>query len=215
MRILFLGAPGAGKGTQCKRLSEKFALLHLSSGDILREAVRNGTKAGLAAKDFMDKGQLVPDPVLIDLFREKLSADECKKGFILDGFPRNLAQAESLDHLLGDINANLDHVIDLETSDDLLEERITGRRVCPNKACNAVYHVKFSKPAKDGICDKCGTELTHRSDDKPELVKQRLSIYHELTAPLIDFYKGKKILCEVSGEGEQEDIFANILKTLN
>lgn len=192
MRILFLGAPGAGKGTQCKRLSEKFALLHLSSGDILREAVRNGTKAGLAAKDFMDKGQLVPDPVLIDLFREKLSADECKKGFILDGFPRNLAQAESLDHLLGDINANLDHVIDLETSDDLLEERITGRRVCPNKACNAVYHVKFSKPAKDGICDKCGTELTHRSDDKPELVKQRLSIYHELTAPLIDFYKGKK-----------------------
>lgn len=214
MRILFLGAPGAGKGTQCKKLAQKFHLAHLSSGDILRDAVKNGTAAGVAAKEFMDKGQLVPDNVLIDLFREKLNAPECKEGFILDGFPRNLAQAKSLDGLLSELKANLDKVVDLETSDDLLEERITGRRVCPNKACNAVFHVKFSKPKKDGVCDLCGTELSHRSDDKPELVKARLNVYHELTSPLIDFYKGKGLLVTVNGEGEQDSIFANILSSL-
>ncbi|MBP9093876.1 adenylate kinase [bacterium] len=214
MRILFLGAPGAGKGTQCKKLSTKFSLLHLSSGDLLREAVKNSTKAGLAAKEYMDKGQLVPDQVLIDLFREKLSQPESAKGFILDGFPRNRAQAESLDGLLAELKASLDVVIDLQTSDSILEERITGRRVCPNKACNAVYHVKFSPAQKDGICDLCGTELSHRSDDKPELVKQRLTVYHELTAPLIDYYGGKGLVSAVNGEGEQEAIFADILKAL-
>lgn len=214
MRILFLGAPGAGKGTQCKKLSSKYSLQHLSSGDLLRDAVKNGTPAGVAAKEFMDKGQLVPDKVLIDLFREKLSGSECAKGFILDGFPRNRAQAESLDTLLSELKASLDIVIDLDTSDELLEERITGRRVCPNKACNAVYHIKFSPSKKEGICDACGTELSHRSDDKPELVKQRLSVYHELTAPLIDYYGQKGLVVKVNGEGEQEAIFADILKAL-
>ena len=214
MRILFLGAPGAGKGTQCKKLSKKCGLTHLSSGDILREAVKNGTKAGVAAKEFMDKGQLVPDNVLIDLFREKLSAPECEKGFILDGFPRNLAQAQSLDQLLADIKANLDVVIDLYTPDEILEERITGRRVCPNKACNEVFHVKYSPPKVEGVCDACGTALVHRSDDKAELVKQRLSVYHELTKPLVDYYGAKNLLHKVDGNGEQEDIFAAILKTL-
>lgn len=214
MRILFLGAPGAGKGTQCKKLSAKLNLQHLSSGDLLRDAVKNGTPAGLAAKEFMDKGQLVPDKVLIDLFREKLSQPECAGGFILDGFPRNLAQAESLGELLNELKANLDVVVDLQTADSLLEERITGRRVCPNKACNAVYHVKFSPAKKDGICDHCGTELSHRSDDKPELVKQRLSVYHQLTAPLIDYYGRRGVLVAVEGEGEQEAIFASILKAL-
>ncbi len=217
MRILFLGAPGAGKGTQCKKLSTKYALPHLSSGDLLRDAVKNNTPAGVAAKEFMDKGQLVPDKVLIDLFREKLSQPECaSKGFILDGFPRNRAQAESLDQLLSELNQSLDTVIDLKTSDSLLEERITGRRVCPNKACNAVYHVNFSPAKKDGVCDLCGAELSHRSDDKPELVKQRLSVYHELTAPLIDFYGGanKNLVVTVNGEGEQDAIFADILKAL-
>ncbi len=215
MRILFLGAPGAGKGTQCKKLSSKYALLHLSSGDLLRDAVKNNTKAGVAAKEFMDKGQLVPDKVLIDLFREKLSQPDCAaKGFILDGFPRNRAQAESLDQLLSELNQSLDIVIDLKTSDSLLEERITGRRVCPNKSCNAVYHVSFSPAKKDGVCDLCGTELSHRSDDKPELVKQRLNVYHELTAPLIDFYGSKNLVVTVNGEGEQEAIFADILKAL-
>lgn len=214
MRILFLGAPGAGKGTQCKKLSQKCSLHHLSSGDILRDAVKNGTKAGLAAKEYMDAGKLVPDNVLIDLFREKLSSKECTGGFILDGFPRNLAQAKALDELLVEIKANLDVVVDLKTSDNLLEERITGRRVCPNKACNSVFHVKFSPPKKEGICDQCGGELSHRSDDKPELVKQRLSVYHELTAPLIDFYKGKNLLVTVDGEGEQDAIFASLLKAI-
>jgi adenylate kinase len=214
MRILFLGAPGAGKGTQCKKLAKKCNLIHLSSGDMLREAVKNSTKAGLAAKEFMDKGQLVPDNVLIDLFREKLSAPECTKGFILDGFPRNLAQAKSLDQLLSEIKANLDVVIDLYTPDSILQERITGRRVCPNKECNEVFHVKYHAPKVEGICDACGTALVHRSDDKAELVKQRLSVYHELTKPLVDFYQAKNLLHKVDGDGEQDDIFAAILKTL-
>lgn len=214
MRILFLGAPGAGKGTQCKKLSAKLNLLHLSSGDLLRDAVKNGTPAGVAAKEFMDKGQLVPDNVLIDLFREKLSQPEAANGFILDGFPRNLAQAQSLEALLSEIKANLNVVIDLKTADNLLEERITGRRVCPNKACNAVYHVKFSPSKKEGVCDQCGTELSHRSDDKPELVKQRLEVYHGLTAPLIDFYGRRGLIETVNGEGEQDAIFAAILKAL-
>lgn len=214
MRILFLGAPGAGKGTQCKKLSSKLNLLHLSSGDLLRDAVKNGTPAGVAAKEYMDKGQLVPDKVLIDLFREKLSQPEAANGFILDGFPRNLAQAESLDGLLQELKANLDVVIDIQIADSLLEERITGRRVCPNKACNAVYHVKFSPAKVEGICDHCGTELVHRSDDKAELVKQRLSVYHELTAPLIHFYGGKGLIKSVDGQGEQDSIFAAILKAL-
>jgi adenylate kinase len=214
MRILFLGAPGAGKGTQCKKLSSKLNLLHLSSGDLLRDAVKNGTPAGVAAKEYMDKGQLVPDKVLIDLFREKLSQPEAANGFILDGFPRNLAQAESLDGLLQELKANLDVVIDIQIADSLLEERITGRRVCPNKACNAVYHVKFSPAKVDGVCDHCGTELVHRSDDKAELVKQRLSVYHELTAPLIHFYGGKGLIKSVDGQGEQDSIFAAILKAL-
>jgi adenylate kinase len=215
MRILFLGAPGAGKGTQCKKLSKKFDLTHLSSGDMLREAVKNGTKAGVAAKEFMDKGQLVTDSVLIDLFREKLAQPECKNGFILDGFPRNLAQAKSLDELLAEIKADLDLVIDLDTPDALLEERICGRWTCPNKTCGEVYHVKYNPPKKEGICDACGTALTQRSDDKAELVKQRLSVYHELTKPLIDYYKAKNLLHKVDGDGEQEAIFAAILKTLD
>jgi adenylate kinase len=214
MRILFLGAPGAGKGTQCKKLSSKLNLLHLSSGDLLRDAVKNGTPAGVAAKEYMDKGQLVPDKVLIDLFREKLSQPEAANGFILDGFPRNLAQAESLDGLLQELKANLDVVIDIQIADSLLEDRITGRRVCPNKACNAVYHVKFSPAKVEGVCDHCGTELVHRSDDKAELVKQRLSVYHELTAPLIHFYGGKGLIKSVDGQGEQDSIFAAILKAL-
>lgn len=214
MRILFLGAPGAGKGTQCMKLSSKLNLLHLSSGDLLRDAVKNGTPAGVAAKEYMDKGQLVPDKVLIDLFREKLSQPEAANGFILDGFPRNLAQAESLDGLLQELKANLDVVIDIQIADSLLEDRITGRRVCPSKACNAVYHVKFSPAKADGVCDHCGTELVHRSDDKAELVKQRLSVYHELTAPLIHFYGGKGLIRSVDGQGEQDSIFAAILKAL-
>lgn len=214
MRILFLGAPGAGKGTQCKRLSAKLNLLHLSSGDLLREAVKAGSPAGLAAKDFMDKGQLVPDKVLIDMFRDKLSSDACKDGFLLDGFPRNLAQAESLDELLVDLKSELTTVINLTIDDSLLTERITGRRTCSNKACAAVFHIKFSPAKVEGKCDVCGSELTQRSDDKEELVKSRLNTYREQTEPLINYYGKKNLIKTVDGEGDQEKIFQNILASL-
>jgi len=214
MQILFLGAPGAGKGTQCKKLVEKKGIAHLSSGDLLREAVSKGTPAGVEAKSYMDKGVLVPDNVLIAMFREFLSKPEMKKGFLLDGFPRNSAQAEALDNLLKELGTALGTVINLHTSDTLLEERITGRRTCPNKACNAVYHVKFAPPEKEGVCDKCHTELVHRSDDKPEVVKSRLQVYSEQTAPLIKYYEEKGIVKTVSGEGEPNEVFDRVLEAL-
>lgn len=212
MQLLFLGAPGAGKGTQCKMLSEKLSLKHLSSGDLLREAVKQGTEAGIKAKSFMDKGNLVPDEVLIAMFEEVLSG--LNNGFILDGFPRNPAQAKALDDLLERLDTRLEKVINLKTSDELLEERITGRRVCPNKECNAVFHVKFQPPKKEGICDQCGTELNHRSDDKPDVVKQRLSVYREQTAPLIEYYDGKGLLVTVDGQGAPEEVFNRLLEVL-
>lgn len=215
MRILFLGAPGAGKGTQCKRLAAKFNLPHLSSGDLLREAVKQGTPAGVAAKGFMDKGQLVTDGILIDMFRERLSGPSCANGFILDGFPRNIAQAKALDSLLEELSAQLNCVINLEVDDSLLSDRITGRRTCGNKSCAQVFHVKFAPPKKEGICDDCGAELTQRSDDKEDLVAARLKTYHEQTAPLIEYYGGKGNLQTVSGEGEPDQIFEAITTTLN
>lgn len=228
MQLLFLGAPGAGKGTQCKMLSEKLSLKHLSSGDLLREAVKQGTEAGIKAKSFMDKGNLVPDEVLIAMFEEVLSGASvasgslgssgakplAKTGFILDGFPRNPAQAKALDDLLERLDTRLEKVINLKTSDELLEERITGRRVCPNKECNAVFHVKFQPPKKEGICDQCGTDLNHRSDDKPDVVKQRLSVYREQTAPLIEYYDGKGLLVTVDGQGAPEEVFNRLLEVL-
>lgn len=214
MRILFLGAPGAGKGTQCKRLASKLNLPHLSSGDLLREAVKAGTPAGVAAKEFMDKGVLVPDEVLIKMFGEKLSSPECKGGYILDGFPRNIAQAKSLDQLLSSLNSNLSTVINLEVDDSLLTERICGRWTCSNKSCAAVYHVKFAPPKEEGKCDVCGSDLSQRADDKEELVKARLQTYREQTEPLIAFYTEKKILKTIQGEGDQETIFNNILQSL-
>lgn len=214
MRILFLGAPGAGKGTQCKRLAAKLSLPHLSSGDLLREAVKAGTPAGVSAKEFMDKGVLVPDEVLIKMFGEKLSSPDCKGGYILDGFPRNLAQAKSLDELLTSLNSNLSTVINLEVDDSLLTERICGRWTCTNKACAAVYHVKFAPPKAEGKCDVCGSDLSQRADDKEELVKARLNTYREQTEPLIDYYTQKKILVTIQGEGDQDVIFNNILQSL-
>lgn len=215
MQILFLGAPGAGKGTQCKRVAVELNLPHLSSGDLLREAVKAGTAAGVKAKSFMDKGVLVPDDVLIDMFEEKLSAPECKNGFILDGFPRNVAQAEALDGLLSKIKKELSIVIDLTVDFGALTERITGRRLCSNKACNAPYHVKFAPPKKENACDLCGTELYQRSDDKEELVAERLKTYNEQTAPLTAYYSKRGILKTVDGNGEQDAIFSELMTTIN
>ncbi|HEY9775795.1 MAG TPA: adenylate kinase [Planktothrix sp.] len=215
MRILFLGPPGAGKGTQCKKLAQEKHLPHLSSGDLLRDAVASGSPVGQAAKGYMEKGQLVPDHVLIDMFKERLSGKACSQGFILDGFPRNLAQAEALDSMLKEIKAPLDVVINLQLPDHLLTERITGRRTCPNKSCNEVYHITFH-PAKDGKhCDKCGTELVQRSDDKEELVKERLKVYNDNTAPLIRYYDDALILRTVDANGNENDIFADLIKTLS
>jgi adenylate kinase len=214
MQILFLGPPGAGKGTQCQRLSAQLKLPHLSSGDLLREAVKNGTDAGKRAKQFMDDGKLVPDEVLINMFRDKLQEPACAKGFILDGFPRNVPQAEALDVLLKDLHKQLNIVINLEASENLLKERIVGRRTCPNKACNAVYHVKFKPPKKDTVCDLCGTELVQRSDDSEAVVDKRLKEYHEKTAPLVAYYKERKILRTVNGDGSEDQIFSDLLKVV-
>ena len=214
MRILFLGAPGSGKGTQCKKLADKLKLAHLSSGDLLREAVQLNTEAGKTAKGFMDKGQFVPDDVLIAMFKDKLKSKECAAGFILDGFPRNIAQAKALDQLLTEIHQQLTAVIDLQIADNLLSERITGRRICSNKTCNSVFHIRFSPPKTEGVCDVCGAPLMQRSDDKEELVKERLDIYHKQTEPLIDFYDEKLLLRTVDGQGNPDTIFSDILRTI-
>jgi adenylate kinase len=214
MQILFLGPPGAGKGTQCQKLSAKLKLPHLSSGDLLREAVKEGTDAGKRAKQFMDEGKLVPDDVLINMFRDKLQKPECGNGFILDGFPRNVPQAEALDKLLGELKKNLNVVINLEVDEHLLTERIVGRRTCSNKACNAVYHLKFKAPKADNVCDLCGSELGQRKDDTAELVGARLKTYHEQTTPLTQYYGSRKILRSVKGDGTEEQIFQELLKAV-
>jgi adenylate kinase len=212
MRILFLGPPGSGKGTQCKKLAQKLQLPHISSGDLLREAVANNSPAGKSAKAFMEAGKLVPDNVLIEMFKEKLSAKESAQGFILDGFPRNVNQAESLDALLGELKVSLDAVLNLKIDDKLVSERIAGRRSCKN--CGAVYHVKFAPPAKPDICDVCGGQLIQRSDDKESLVKERLLTYRQQTEPLIEYYQARKLLLIVDAEGDPEVIFSSILQLL-
>lgn len=214
MQILFLGAPGAGKGTQCKRLARHLDLTHLSSGDLLREAVVAGTPAGKAARSYMDKGVLVPDDVLIAMFRERLHAPECEKGFILDGFPRNVAQARSLDTLLEELGRQLTVVINLQVDVRIVLERITGRRVCSNQACNAPYHIKFAPPRVEGVCDLCGASLLTRSDDRAEVVEQRLKTYEDETAPLIEYYDHRLLLRTIDGDGDPDEIFADILRTL-
>lgn len=215
MQILFLGPPGAGKGTQCKRLSSKLNLPHLSSGDLLREAVKAGTVSGIRAKQFMDAGALVPDDVLINMFRDKLSAPECANGFILDGYPRNLSQAENLDALLEKLKKNLTVVINLAVTESLLMERITGRRICSNRDCNTPYHVKFAPPKDNNKCDHCGNELYQRNDDTERLVGDRLKTYREQTQPLIEYYTKRGLLKTVNGDGSQDDIFQELLKAVH
>lgn len=214
MQILFLGPPGAGKGTQCKRLSAQLNLPHLSSGDLLREAVKAGTEAGVKAKEYMNTGALVPDEVLIAMFKDKLQTSECAKGFILDGFPRNLAQAEALDCLLSELRKNLGVVINLAVDENLLTERITGRRICSNKTCNTPFHLKFAAPKQADACDSCGSSLYQRDDDKESLVAERLKTYHIQTQPLIDYYGKRGILKTVNGDGAQDDIYAQLQKAV-
>ncbi len=212
MRIVLLGAPGAGKGTQAKKLIDKYSIPQISTGDILRKAVANGTPLGKEAKSYMNKGELVPDSVVIGLVKERLAQDDCKKGYILDGFPRNTAQAETLDSVLSEMNAPLEIALSVDVDFDILMKRLTGRRTCKN--CNQMYNVYFSPSEKDGTCDKCSGELYQRDDDKEETIKKRLDVYKAQTEPLIDYYSRKGILKSVEGTGDIDEIFNKIVSLI-
>lgn len=208
MRLVLLGAPGAGKGTQAKMLIDKHGIPQISTGDILRKAVADGTPLGIKAKSFMDSGGLVPDEVVIGLIKERLQQADCKKGFILDGFPRTIVQAEKLDSILKELNMPLDSALSIDVPKEDLMKRLTGRRTC--KACQQMYNIYFSPSKKEGICDKCGGELFQRDDDKEETIRKRLDVYEEKTAPLIDYYNKRGILRSISGSGTIEQIFKNV-----
>jgi adenylate kinase len=212
MRLVLLGAPGAGKGTQAKKLIEKYGIPQISTGDILRKAVADGTSLGREAKSYMNKGELVPDSVVIGLVKERISQDDCKKGYVLDGFPRNTSQAEALDNVLSGLNAPLDTALSVDVPKDDLMKRLTGRRTCRN--CQQMYNVYFSASQKDGVCDRCGGELFQRDDDKEETIKNRLDVYDAQTSPLMDYYNKKSILKSVQGTGSIDDIFSNIVDVL-
>jgi adenylate kinase len=212
MRLVLLGAPGAGKGTQAKKLIDKYSIPQISTGDILRQAVAEGTPLGKEAKSYMDKGELVPDKVVLGLVEERLKQDDCKKGYILDGFPRNTAQAEALDVILGDIGMPLTAAISVDVPKEDLMKRLIGRRTCRN--CGQMYNVHFSPPKKEGACDKCGGELYQRDDDKEETIRRRLDVYEAQTAPLIDYYGKKGILHAVQGTGSIDDIFGRMCAVL-
>jgi adenylate kinase len=212
MRIVLLGAPGAGKGTQAKKLIDKYGLPQISTGDLLRAAVAAGSPLGKEAKSYMDKGELVPDSVVLGMVEERLKQDDCKKGYILDGFPRNTAQAEALDKMLASLNMSLDAALSVDVPFEDLMKRLTGRRTC--KSCGQMYNIHFKPPQKEGACDKCSGELFQRDDDKEETIKKRLDVYNAQTAPLIDYYQGKGILKSVSGTGSIDDIFAKVCETL-
>ena len=208
MNIIFLGAPGAGKGTQAERVSAKYAIPSVSTGNIIREALRNGTPTGLQAKASIDAGKLVPDEVVIGIIKERLAKDDCVGGFILDGFPRTIPQAEALDKM----GIVIDKVIDIEVPDEKIVKRMSGRRVC--KKCGASYHTEYLRPAREGVCDNCGSELTIRADDAPETVLERLRVYHAETEPLKDYYQKTGKLVIVEGQEEVEDTVALVMKAL-
>ncbi len=207
-----LGPPGSGKGTQAKRLVEKYGIPQVSTGDILREHVKKGTDLGKEAKKFMDAGKLVPDDVVVGMVKDRLSQKDCDKGFILDGFPRTVAQAEALDKDLEEMQKKIDNVINIDVPDQEVVERLSGRRTC--KDCGAMYHVKFEPPKKQGVCDKCGGELYQRDDDNEETIKNRLKVYHDQTSPLKDYYKKKGVVSDIPGQGEIDEITRAVVKAL-
>ncbi|HQK24273.1 MAG TPA: adenylate kinase [Synergistaceae bacterium] len=197
MRLVFIGPPGAGKGTQAATVREKFAVAHISTGDILRSHVARGTPLGLQAKSYMDAGKLVPDGVMIDLIKNRLGDEDCRQGFILDGFPRTVAQAEALDQALGAQGQDIDKVILFQVTDEVVVERLCSRRVC--KQCGAIYHVTFHPTKQEGICDACGGAVIQRDDDREEVIRHRLQVYHDQAMPLVAYYRAKGILAEVDG----------------
>ncbi|MBB6675076.1 adenylate kinase [Cohnella nanjingensis] len=212
MNILFMGPPGAGKGTQAERIVSDFGVPHISTGDAFRLAMKEGTALGLKAKEYVDQGLLVPDEVTNGIVRDRLSLPDCEKGFLLDGFPRTLAQAQALDEMLADMGRKIDHVINLKVDRSFLLARLTGRRIC--KSCGSTYHVIFNPPKQEGVCDKCGGELYQRSDDTEEKVGTRLDEYTSKTAPLLAYYGDKGLLREVDGEKDIDAVTADIASLL-
>ena len=212
MKIIMLGAPGAGKGTQAKQIADKYSIPHISTGDIFRANIKNGTELGKKAKQYMDQGALVPDELTCDLVMDRIQQDDCKNGFVLDGFPRTIPQAEALDAALGKINEKMDYAIDVDVPDENIVNRMSGRRACLN--CGATYHLISIPPKVEGICDRCGSEIVLREDDKPETVQKRLKVYHEHTQPLIDYYKNQGILKSVDGTQPMDEVFKAIVTIL-
>jgi len=214
MRIVLLGGPGSGKGTQAKMLTERLQVPQISTGDIFRAAVKEGTPMGLKAKEYMEKGELVPDEVVVGVVEERLTKPDLDRGYMLDGFPRTLPQAQALDKILGGQKKSIDHAILVDVPDDELVKRLSGRRTCKNSDCGAMFHVMFNPPKKEGVCDKCGSELYQRADDQEATIRERLAVYNTQTAPLIDYYKEKGLLRSVEGVGPIGSIFASIEKIL-
>lgn len=212
MKIIMLGAPGAGKGTQAKMIADKYGVPHISTGDIFRANIKNGTELGMEAKKYMDQGLLVPDELTVRILLDRVAQDECKNGYVLDGFPRTIPQAEVLDSELTKLGDHIDYAINVDVPDENIVKRMSGRRAC--LTCGATYHIEHVPPKKEGICDVCGSELVLRDDDKPETVKNRLNVYHEQTQPLIDFYTEKGVLKTVDGTVPMEEVFAAITAIL-
>ena len=212
MKIIMLGAPSAGKGTQAKMIAEKCGIPHISTGDIFRANIKNGTELGAKAKEYMDKCLLVPDELVCDLVVDRIQQADCEKGYILDGFPRTIPQAEALENALNAIEQKLDYAIDIDVPDENIINRMSGRRACVG--CGATYHVLFNPTKVEGKCDVCGESLILRDDDKPETVKKRLDVYHTQTQPLIDFYTERKVLVEVDGTQSMDKVFDDIMKIL-
>lgn len=212
MNLVLMGLPGAGKGTQAEKIVEKYNIPHISTGDMFRAAMKDGTPLGLQAKSFIDKGELVPDEVTIGIVRERLSKEDCKTGFLLDGFPRTVPQAEALESILTELDRTIHYVINIDVDQSILLERLTGRRICKN--CGSTYHLIFNPPAQQGVCDKCGGELYQRADDNEETVANRLEVNLKQSKPLLDFYEEKGYLRNINGQQDIDKVFADISELL-
>ena len=212
MKIIMLGAPGAGKGTQAKKIAEKYQIPHISTGDIFRFNIKEGTELGMKAKAYMDQGGLVPDELTIGMLMDRIQKDDCKNGYVLDGFPRTIPQAESLTNALNERNQKIDYAVNVDVPDENIVNRMSGRRAC--LSCGATYHIVYKPSKVEGICDVCGDKLVLRDDDKPETVKKRLSVYHDQIQPLIDYYKEAGVLANVDGTQDMEKVFSDIVAVL-
>ncbi len=212
MKIIMLGAPGAGKGTQAKMIAEKYSIPHVSTGDIFRANIKNGTELGKKAKEYMDAGKLVPDELTVKILLDRVAQDDCKDGYVLDGFPRTIPQAEVLEDALNKLGDKIDYAINVDVPDENIVRRMSGRRACLK--CGATYHIEHIPPKQEGICDTCGSELVLRDDDKPETVLNRLKVYHDQTQPLIDFYTERNVLKSVDGTRDMKEVFDAIIAIL-